>query len=258
MNSGYTLNADVILTDNKNAVVQSSKYSFKETYDFTAVNYSFSVSRKINDLQGLKITFTTNEVGTGPNWAGPEIRNLYASITYEQDKCAIDALSSSECKGYSKALLSKACSINSQVSTECSGYRPIVTTQNTSLPDYLNNDMINSISNNLYSLTSPYKSNNAVTPVLPVSGDRKNKEQNNQPNRNVNKNDPQTEKIKEITSSGPSLDLYTNATLKDASFYRPKEIYKNVIIPDNVRAQRQLTQRSNQSYGSMVDEQYRK
>lgn len=56
--------------------------------------------------------------------------------------------------------------------------------------------------------------------------------------------------------SVPGFDAYQSAKLPDAVFYPTKEIYKNVVLSDNVRAQRQLNQRSDRLHKEMIDSQY--
>ena len=51
------------------------------------------------------------------------------------------------------------------------------------------------------------------------------------------------------------FDVYTNLTIKDTSFYKPEEIYKNQNTVDNVRALRQLS--SDRLHQEMVNQQYR-
>ena len=50
-------------------------------------------------------------------------------------------------------------------------------------------------------------------------------------------------------------DAYTNLAMKDVSFYKPEEIYKNQNNVDNVRALRQLS--SDRVHQEMVNQQYR-
>jgi hypothetical protein len=64
--------------------------------------------------------------------------------------------------------------------------------------------------------------------------------------------------IENLTNSQPSIDLYTQATLKDAQFYQPKDIYKNQRNVDNERILRSLNSRSDRLHQEMVNEQYKR
>jgi hypothetical protein len=48
---------------------------------------------------------------------------------------------------------------------------------------------------------------------------------------------------------------YTNFVLRDASFYEPKEVYKNQTVVDNVRVLRGLG--SDQKHQDLVNSQYK-
>jgi hypothetical protein len=56
----------------------------------------------------------------------------------------------------------------------------------------------------------------------------------------------------------PGFDQYQQVNLSDAVFYTSKEIYRNRTLPDNPRAQRALSQRSDRLHQEMIDEQYRR
>jgi hypothetical protein len=55
----------------------------------------------------------------------------------------------------------------------------------------------------------------------------------------------------------PGFDAYQNAVIPDTQFYQPRDIYRGVVIRDNDRAQRALSQRSDRLHREMIDEQYR-
>lgn len=72
--------------------------------------------------------------------------------------------------------------------------------------------------------------------------------------------------LSEIATTGTQIEkiqllpigysLYLNTVLKDASFYLPKEIYRNQTIVDNMPAQRLLHMASDIKFDEMVNEQY--
>ena len=55
----------------------------------------------------------------------------------------------------------------------------------------------------------------------------------------------------------PGFDTYQSARIADAPFYQPRDIYRGVVIRDNARAQRALSQRSDRLHQEMINEQYR-
>lgn len=61
-----------------------------------------------------------------------------------------------------------------------------------------------------------------------------------------------------ISSMGtvPGFDTYSATRIPDAAFYTPREIYRNATIPDNRRAQRALSERSDRIHQQIVDSQY--
>jgi len=260
-NSGYVLKADVEITSTSGKVIYENQIQYNESSGFVKKDYSYQLVSG-EQLSGLKLTFSTNANDKTSNWSGPNVRNIYAEMVYEKDLCSIDPLSSRECGGYSRALINRMCSINPQSSPDCVGYKlqipeqysPIATTQ----------DLQN------YTVAAPV----LLTPTLQKteyssvpnqqpsgSGLRTNSTTKTNLRVDIQKKieiDPQTQIMQEIQGGGPKIETYTNMNIIDAPFYRPRDIYKNVVIPDNVRTQRQLTQRSNISHGRMVDEQYRR
>jgi hypothetical protein len=54
----------------------------------------------------------------------------------------------------------------------------------------------------------------------------------------------------------PGFDAYQAAQIPDAAFYAPRDIYRGVVIRDNARAHRALSQRSDAVHRQMVDQQY--
>ncbi len=54
----------------------------------------------------------------------------------------------------------------------------------------------------------------------------------------------------------PGFDAYQNAVIPDTRFYIQEQIYRRANLPDNQRAQRALSQRSDRLHQQMVDQQY--
>jgi hypothetical protein len=61
-----------------------------------------------------------------------------------------------------------------------------------------------------------------------------------------------------INSMGtiPGFDAYQSASIPDAVFYKTRDIYRNVTLSDNRRAQRALSERSDRIHQEMVNSQY--
>lgn len=259
-NDSHVLNANVTLTNNRGSIVYNETFTYRGEYGVNKKEYTYSLANiSANDLEGLKITFTTNSSNTLQNWMGPEIKNLYANVILEQDRCSIDPSSSPSCSGYNKAQINKLCEVNQQLSPMCAGYRFNIPSASSPINDTLQVDMFNNI-NSPSSMLMPYtKPNVVVTPVQKTENKTTpGNKSTNALQRKTQEKDAQGEKLSDMQSTGPDISLYTKTGLIDAPFYRTREIYKNVIVQDNARAQRQLTQRSNISHGRMVDEQYRR
>ena len=63
--------------------------------------------------------------------------------------------------------------------------------------------------------------------------------------------------IAAIAKQSSGYDLYMAMAIKDASFYAPREIYKNQKVIDNERVLRQLNGRSDRIHEEMVNGQYK-
>lgn len=57
--------------------------------------------------------------------------------------------------------------------------------------------------------------------------------------------------------TGTDFTQYRNTMLRDVDFYKPEDIYKNVVYRDNVRGMYFLEKGSTDTYKKMVDEQYK-
>jgi len=71
----------------------------------------------------------------------------------------------------------------------------------------------------------------------------------------TNEQKQQQETLDQIANV-PGFSAYQSATIPDAPFYQTRDIYRGVVIRDNARAQRALSQRSDRLHREMVDEQY--
>lgn len=255
----YSLNANVSITDNKGIIVYNKEYTYTGITDYVKKEYTYNLSNSY-ELSGLKVIFSSNEVGEEGNWNGPNVRNIYTNIIQEQNKCDVDVLSSASCKGYTRALVQKLCDVNPQSSPDCVGYRSVTPATSSPIPDSIQTDFVKSLTNPLYMLIPANKTgvNTQQTQTNNVREVRRAAAVTSAVRTSTNVSDPQTEKLAEMQAGAPNISAYTNAVLVDAAFYKPREIYRNVRIQDNARAQRQLTQRSNISHGRMVDEQYRR
>ncbi len=64
--------------------------------------------------------------------------------------------------------------------------------------------------------------------------------------------------IAAIAKMPPGYDLYTSLSIRDATFYKPEELYRGQKTVDNVRLLRGLTGASDRVHQEMVDSQYNK
>ena len=261
-NDAYSLKAEVLITSNTGNIIYKDEITYSNTSSFVQENYTYKID-SAEQPGGLKITFSANSANTKEVWSGPNVRNIYSEIQYELSSCTIDPLSSTTCPGYSQALIDKLCEINPR---SCPGYSISLSPEISPLPDEGYAEITKSLENPSITLTqtTETKKNEVVNQTIQGNGLRINPPTQNTRTQiripqqsNKNEVDPQTERMDEIQQGGANISAYTSAVIKDSQFYRPREIYKNIVIPDNVRVQRQLTQRSNISHGRMVDEQYR-
>lgn len=261
--SEYTLKGDVAITSNSGEVVYQDKVEYGLTSGFVKEEFSYEIDSP-EQLKSLSISFSSNAGTTNGNWSGPIVRGIYTEVSYEISSCLNDPLSSPECSGYARAVVDRLCSVNPQTSPDCPGYRVQIPAEVSPLPS-ISQDPTYIVEPSV-SLTQqtkkPETQQNTTTQVqgrgLRVNNVSSSVVSTRTETTSNGEQDPQTEAVREMQQGGPNIQAYTSAKLIDAPFYRPREIYKNVIIPDNLRTQRQLTQRSNISHGRMVDEQYRR
>jgi len=57
--------------------------------------------------------------------------------------------------------------------------------------------------------------------------------------------------------TGTNFAQYRNAILRDVAFYKPEDIYKNIVYRDNVRGMYFLEKGSTDTYKQMIEEQYK-
>jgi hypothetical protein len=74
---------------------------------------------------------------------------------------------------------------------------------------------------------------------------------------NANYMDADQSGILAAMDTGTDFTQYRNAMLRDVAFYKPEDIYKNVIYRDNVRGMYFLEKGSTDTYKQMVEEQYK-
>ncbi len=63
-------------------------------------------------------------------------------------------------------------------------------------------------------------------------------------------------KIERMAVIPVGFSVYSLA-LRDVSFYEPKEIYKNVVIKDNVRTMYFIEKGNTDTYNKMIEAQYK-
>jgi hypothetical protein len=63
-------------------------------------------------------------------------------------------------------------------------------------------------------------------------------------------------KIENMAVTPVGFSVYS-MMLRDVAFYEPKEIYKNVVIKDNVRTMYFIEKGNTDTYNKMVDSQYK-
>lgn len=259
----YVLKGDVAITSNSGEVVYQDKVEYGATSGFVKEEFSYEIASP-EQLKSLSISFSSNAGTTSGNWSGPTVRGIYAEVSYEVSSCLNDPLSSPECSGYARAVVDRLCAVSPQTSPDCPGYRVEVPAEVAPMPVMVQ-DQAYTVEPSVALTQQAKKPETQQTASVQVQG--RGLRVNNITSSGVTtrtetqsggEQDPQTEAVREMQQGGPNIQAYTSAKLIDAPFYRPREIYKNVVIPDNVRTQRQLTQRSNISHGRMVDEQYRR
>ena len=212
---------------------------------------------------------------------------LYQQAYFNQ-QCIANPLYNSGCPGYANAFKEKqvtdACKSNSQSSPQCAGY--ISPNSSPSQSNFLTNT--NNLAEtvliadpqaqqaitvpSITSTTSPTSQINTspqlgtgltvsgITPQPTAQQQRRTQAAQAQRAERAKQDPQQQQQAQQVAQMGsvPGFDQYQQVNLPDAVFYTSKEIYRNRTLPDNPRAQRALSQRSDRLHQEMIDEQYRR
>lgn len=201
---------------------------------------------------------------------------------YFQQQCKANPLYSSGCPGYAGAFKEKqvtdACKSNSQSSPQCANFSFPNTSTNQSTvlaePVLVDNpqaqqaisapSLTSPTSTTSQSLTTPQLGTGLVVPGFtpqpsPQQQRRAQAAKAAQAER-ASRDPQQQQQAQQVAQMGtvPGFDQYEQTRLPDAIFYTSREIYRNRTLPDNQRAQRALSQRSDRLHQEMIDEQYRR
>lgn len=212
---------------------------------------------------------------------------LYQQAYFNQ-QCTANPLYNSGCSGYANAFKEKqvtdACKFNSQSSPQCAGYVSPNSSpsQSNFLTDSSNLAETVLIANpqaqqaitvpSITSTTSPTSQINTspqlgtgltvsgITPQPTAQQQRRAQAAQAQRAERARQDPQQQQQAQQVAQMGtvPGFDQYQQVNLPDAVFYTSKEIYRNRTLPDNPRAQRALSQRSDRLHQEMIDEQYRR
>lgn len=212
---------------------------------------------------------------------------LYPQAYFNQ-QCTANPLYNFGCSGYANAFKEKqvtdACKSNSQSSPQCAGYiSPTPSpSQSNSLTDTSKLAETVLIADpqaqqaitvpSITSTTSPTSQINTspqlgtgltvsgITPQPTAQQQRRTQAAQAQRAERARQDPQQQQQAQQVAQMGsvPGFDQYQKVNLPDAVFYTSKEIYRNRTLPDNPRAQRALSQRSDRLHQEMIDEQYRR
>ena len=213
--------------------------------------------------------------------------------TYFNQQCGLNPLYNQQCVGYAEAYKSKlfadSCKANPQTNSQCPGYtiptvssniesNKLTTTnvENQLVPDPITNTVLTTTVSKADG-TSPV---NVINPqpalgqglqlpgTMPTTSSSTRTTQATSRAAAVQQALQQTKQLtaeqkREETAIAsiatvPGFDAYQQVIIPDARFYIQEQIYKRATLPDNQRAQRALSQRSDKLHGEMIDEQYRK
>jgi hypothetical protein len=213
--------------------------------------------------------------------------SLYPQAYFNQ-QCTANPLYNSGCSGYANAFKEKqvtdACKSNSQSSPQCTNYTTptLSPSQSNSLTDTSKLAETVLIGDpqaqqaitvpSITSTTSPTSQINTspqlgtgltvsgITPQPTAQQQRRTQAAQTQRAERARQDPQQQQQAQQVAQMGtvPGFDQYQQVNLPDAVFYTSKEIYRNRTLPDNPRAQRALSQRSDRLHQEMIDEQYRK
>ncbi len=215
--------------------------------------------------------------------------NYEAAFLSQQ--CTLNSLYNPQCPGYAAAyqqkLINDACSSNPQASPKCSAYKPpeivesppiIAPTQEiTAAPsqvalvsDPVVNQTIAPPSEQTIRNREPLGQgllvpgfNTGMQPQTSRTTTRETARRqavetgNRAQQQTLSAEQRQQQEVLTRIASVPGFDAYQTAVIPDAPFYQTRDIYRGVIIRDNARAQRALSQRNDQLHQEMINEQYR-
>lgn len=237
--------------------------------------------------EGYKEAFLALQCSANPLYS--QSCPLYES-TFLRQQCSSNPLYSTLCPGYADArkqqLEDNLCSANPQSSAKCPGYTPpkIVQPQVPSIgtedpvkllttPQITNDPFVNQALSRELSGEATKQPDQPIqqrpTRQTQVAAQKKKEEEQRQqatrPQATTQRQQttqrreltPQDQAMVAMAPENSAFTSYENARLTDIPFYKPEDIYKRVTIQDNVRALRQLNQRSDRIHKEMVDEQYR-
>ena len=215
--------------------------------------------------------------------------NYEAAFLSQQ--CSLNTLYSPQCPGYAAAyqqkLFNDACSSNPQTSPKCSNYKPLEVTETPNIATPVQEvavapSQVTIVADPVVNQTIAPPSEQAIRNREPlgqgllVPGFNTNTPQ--QPSRSTARESARREALQANTraqqqtlsneqrqqqetltriASVPGFDAYQTTVIPDAPFYQTRDIYRGVIIRDNAKAQRALSQRSDQLHQEMINEQYR-
>lgn len=212
------------------------------------------------------------------------------AYTFLRQQCASNVFYSPECPGYETARKQRAeenlCASNPQANPKCPGYippRPVVVqipsignedpVRLLTTPQLTNDPFVNQVLNREPSTDNSRSLEQTLqqrpTRQTQVATQRRKEEEQRQqstrtqvtPQRQQTQQQrqqlsPQEQTMADLSKPDPAFVAYEVGKIPDVPFYKPEDIYKRVTIQDNMRAQRQLNQRSDRIHKEMVDEQY--
>ena len=209
--------------------------------------------------------------------------------TYFSKQCTLNPLYNEQCTGYAETYRSKlftdACKANPQTNSQCSGYNISSSSnsiESTKLTTFSTENQLVSdpITNNV--LTTTISKPDGTSPVnvinppafgqgLQLPGIMPATSTLRQTSTQTTSRSVAVKQARQLTAEQqreettiasiaavPGFDAYQQAVIPDAKFYIQEQIYKRATLPDNQRAQRALSQRSDKLHGEMIDEQYRR
>jgi hypothetical protein len=227
-------------------VLFQGKQDFKTQYDASS-------------LKTLSILFSGKGDLRSSWYFGPQLRNVSLSLNYTLDPCLANPLYSTSCKGYNNIVTQQQI-LQTPKSTETLISQP--TTTSTSPADVA--AVIPLVPSQQ---SSPAVQQQALTQAVETKQEIK--EQPKQQERKAvavksvgsakSMEDQMANQSAVISAMGstPGFNSYTTASLKDALFYKPFEIYKQQQTVDNVRLLRGMYGPSEFRHQQLINSQYK-